>query len=171
MRFGPSAITFAVFVAAAGCTKDGSDDQPAARHQAPEPVNDVEVQQPAPKPSREQPLDIPWLTDEATARKQSTAQQRPLLIDFAAEWCAPCQDMEDRTFRDPALVALIRERFLALKVDVTEMSKDHEAVMKRHGVAQLPVILVLGADGKELMRWTDFVEAGPMRKTLERVSR
>ncbi|MBT8493338.1 MAG: thioredoxin family protein, partial [Deltaproteobacteria bacterium] len=120
-------------------------------------------------PRTRPPAKIDWLRSEEQARARAARDRRMLLIDFAAEWCAPCQEMDEKTFRDPDLASLLAQRYLALKIDVTEMTKEQEALLARYRVKQLPVILVLGPDGKELYRWTDFVAAGPMRDKLEQL--
>src|SRR5438309_1737693 len=46
------------------------------------------------RPRSEAPVEIPWLHDETLAVKQSHATGKPLLIDFGAEWCAACKELD-----------------------------------------------------------------------------
>lgn len=85
---------------------------------------------------------IPWLHDERTAINQSRASGRPLLVDFGAEWCAACKELDLYTWTDPAVAREARERFVPLKVDATD-----DAVMDRiardYAVPGLPAVLMM----------------------------
>lgn len=114
---------------------------------------------------------IDWLDDEKRALARSARTGRPILIDFAAEWCAPCEEMERITFADPAVRTLVGGRLVPLKVDATEMDEATETLMKKYDVSQLPVILVRRPDGDDLIRFTDFVPPRRFVAELERALR
>jgi len=63
------------------------------------------------------PSAVSWVdwSDAAFARAQ--AEKRLVLLDLSAVWCHWCHVMEETTYRDPKVVALIRERFVAIRVD------------------------------------------------------
>jgi thiol:disulfide interchange protein DsbD len=112
---------------------------------------------------------IPWqpFSDEGFDRALDGG--RPVLLDFGADWCLPCREMERTTFRDPDVVRAA-ERFAPFKVDVTLGDDDANAVMARFGVSGVPTYVVLRPDGSEHERLVGFVEADRMRSVLEGVA-
>jgi len=87
---------------------------------------------------------------EATAVEASLAAGRPVMMDFSADWCVPCHEMELGTFTDPRVVAAARG-FDRYKVDLTKYdSPESEASRKRYGITGVPTVVFLGADGREI---------------------
>jgi thiol:disulfide interchange protein DsbD len=109
---------------------------------------------------------IAWrpFSDEALA--QAAAAARPVLIDFEAEWCLPCREMDRTTFRDPAVVRAAVS-FTTLRVDVTSGDPHANELMSRFGVAGVPTYLLVGPDGRERQRFVGFVQAADMLRAME----
>ena len=76
---------------------------------------------------------------------------RPVMLDFYADWCVSCIEMEETTFRDPAVLQAMKGWTL-LKADVTANNADHQALLKRFGLYGPPGMIFFGADGKERHR-------------------
>jgi len=84
--------------------------------------------------------------------KLAAAKQagKPALLDYFATWCTDCVRMEKSTFIDPAVQKLVRERFVALQVDVTDPNNpDAKAVKQQFGVFGPPAMLYFGSNGTE----------------------
>src|SRR5438552_3978122 len=58
-----------------------------------------------------------WRTDYNAARREATEKKRPLLLDFVTENCFWCKKLDSTTFRDPAIVALLNEQFIPIRID------------------------------------------------------
>jgi thioredoxin:protein disulfide reductase len=74
---------------------------------------------------------------------------RPVLLDFYADWCVSCKEMEHITFSDPE----VRKRMagaLMLQADVTANTADDKALLKRFGLFGPPGILFFDANSREL---------------------
>jgi thiol:disulfide interchange protein DsbD len=76
------------------------------------------------------------------------AQGKPLVVDFTAEWCVTCKQIEHTVFAHPTVQARLKDVAL-IRADVTDYSDASRALMQRFGVVGPPTILFLGADGRE----------------------
>jgi thiol:disulfide interchange protein DsbD len=109
---------------------------------------------------------IAWtpFSDDAVAR--AVAAGRPVLIDFEAEWCLPCREMDRTTFRDAAVVRAAAA-FATLRVDVTSADDRVNELMARFAVPGVPTYVLLGPDGHERRRLVGFVGPEEMLRAME----
>ena len=77
------------------------------------------------------------------------AAGRPVMLDFYADWCVSCKEMERFTFSDPQVRRRL-DRMVLLQADVTASSPDDEQLLKRFGLFGPPGILFFGSHGQEL---------------------
>ena len=108
---------------------------------------------------------IPWMPFSDQALADALADGRPVFIDFEAEWCLPCREMDRTTFRDAEVVRALSD-VAALRVDVTSGDEHADALMQRFRVVGVPTYVLLGADGVERRRFVGFVDAAEMRSAL-----
>ena len=118
------------------------------------------------------PVDVPQFEKvdsiaELDARLATT--DRPVLLDFYADWCVSCKEMERFTFSDAAVAARM-SRMLLLKADVTANTDEHKALLKRFGLFGPPGILFFDGQGKERagLRVVGFMKAEPFATVLDR---
>jgi thiol:disulfide interchange protein DsbD len=71
-----------------------------------------------------------------------------LLLDFYADWCISCKEMEIKTFANPAVAKKMQE-FILVQADVTRNNAEHQALLKRFGLFGPPGILLFNAAGEE----------------------
>ena len=95
-------------------------------------------------------VDGPTGLDAALVRAEAAG--RFVMLDFYADWCVSCKEMEDRTFRDPRVLAALGEVRL-LRADVTAYDAADQALMKRVGIFGPPAILFFGPDRVERRRY------------------
>ena len=82
-------------------------------------------------------------------RAIASANGRVVMLDFYADWCVSCIEMEKLTFSDPAVRAEL-DRMLLLQADVTANDDEDKALLKRFGLFGPPGILFFGPNGDEL---------------------
>jgi len=97
------------------------------------------------------------------------ATDRPVMLDFYADWCVSCKEMERFTFTD-ARVAERMGQMLLLKADVTANNDAHKALLKRFGLFGPPGIIFFDGTGQERegMRVVGFMKAAPFATVLDR---
>lgn len=77
------------------------------------------------------------------------AAGRPVMLDFYADWCVSCKEMEAQTFADPAVRAKL-DKAVLLRADVTANSEDDRALLKRFHLFGPPGIILFDAQGHEV---------------------
>ena len=107
---------------------------------------------------------------DAAGVSASLAAGRPVMLDFSADWCAPCHELELNTFSDPRVVAEAR-RFDRYHVDLTKYnSPEAEATRKRYMIPGVPTVVFLGRDGNEIAgaRVEGFVPPEPFIEQMRK---
>ncbi|MGI4847498.1 MAG: protein-disulfide reductase DsbD [Janthinobacterium lividum] len=74
---------------------------------------------------------------------------QPAMLDFYADWCVSCKEMENTTFTDAGVKAQL-DRLLVLQIDVTANTADDRAMLKRFGLFGPPGILFFDGQGREI---------------------
>ena len=87
--------------------------------------------------------------DSAALDARLASAGKPVMLDFYADWCVSCKEMERFTFADPA-VAQAMGRFVLLKADVTANTDAHKALLARFGLFGPPGIIFFDAAGREI---------------------
>ncbi len=83
---------------------------------------------------------------------RASHQGKPVMVDFYADWCTSCKEMEATTFLDPAVRRALTGAVL-LRADVTSDDADDRALLKRFGIFGPPTIAFYGRDGRERARY------------------
>lgn len=93
---------------------------------------------------------IAWKPYTPAVLKAALASGKPVMLDFYADWCLPCQEMEAVTYRNAEVIRGL-ERFESVKVDLTDAS--HEAEMElaeRYQVMGIPTLVFFDPQGREI---------------------
>jgi thiol:disulfide interchange protein DsbD len=100
-----------------------------------------------------------WHDQEGPALAEASASSRKLLVDFRAEWCLPCKEMELKVFSDPAVAAELQKSFVLLKVDLTHEDDEPNAgtIKAKYGVNTLPAVRIANTAGAMVGTFNQFV--------------
>ncbi|CDY76366.1 Cytochrome c-type biogenesis protein DsbD, protein-disulfide reductase [Caballeronia glathei] len=97
------------------------------------------------------------------------AAARPAMLDFYADWCVSCKEMEHLTFSDPR----VRERLAQLnllRADVTANNADDQALLRRFKLFGPPGIIFFDAQGNEVARVVGYEPADKFLKSLDKAA-
>ena len=99
------------------------------------------------------------------------AAGQPVMLDFYADWCVSCKEMERFTFTDPAVQAKLAG-FKLLKADVTANTADDKALLARFGLFGPPGIIFFDAQGREIkgQRIVGFQDGATFLAALQRIA-
>ncbi|OLL29595.1 thiol:disulfide interchange protein [Burkholderia sp. SRS-W-2-2016] len=97
-----------------------------------------------------------------------TAAQ-PAMLDFYADWCVSCKEMEKFTFSDPRVQAKLKQMNL-LRADVTANNPDDQALLKRFNLFGPPGIIFFDHGGREVLRVVGYESVDKFLRTLDRAS-
>jgi len=95
---------------------------------------------------------VNWLynMDDALSRAQS--ENKPIMIDFYADWCGPCRQLDKVTYSDDALSAFLNENLVCLKINVDK----NKTLASNYKIVSIPAIVFVSPDGTEIGRWVGF---------------
>ena len=113
-----------------------------------------------------------WQTYSDDLLAQAREHGRPVIIDFSAAWCTPCRELDERTFRDPAVVRLADEKMVMIKVDLTRGGDPlHERLVSEYAVRGVPTVVFVDRDGHERpeLRLVDYLPPEEFVKRMESV--
>jgi thiol:disulfide interchange protein DsbD len=110
---------------------------------------------------------LQWLPYEVAAVEASLAGTGPVIIDFYADWCAPCRELDEKTFSAPAVRSVL-EGYSRFKVDLTRSTESSQELTTRYRVMGVPTVVVFSG-GEEIFRITGFEPPEQFLKRLEAV--
>lgn len=151
-----------------GATGGASDPwQPLSPFTAASPGQTIVATGPTPttQPASTQPGQWQTLPSGATlaaALQRSASADHPVLVDFFAEWCVACKELEQKTLNQPQVLAAMKH-FDLYRVDITEITPENQALMSQYQIFGLPSLIFFDPAGKEISDARILGFMGPKR--------
>lgn len=111
--------------------------------------------------------EIFWNHDLKAALAEAKQKNQPVFIDFRADWCSVCKDLERNVFPQPAITSLL-QRMVPVKIDATDPNDEVTALLETYGIVGLPTLIILNSDGVEIpgLRVIGSVSPAQLEKKL-----
>lgn len=113
---------------------------------------------------------VNWITNIEEGLALAKEQKKPVMIDFWAEWCAVCKEIDHYTFHDEAAAAALNERFVCIKIDLTRDTSDEaQALIQKYKINGLPLLVFYDSQGNLLdgKRINEFINPTDFLKYLD----
>ena len=115
---------------------------------------------------------VKWIwNDTDLAFSKAVETGKPVIIDFWADWCAACRELDHKTFGKLEVYDYINANFIALKVDGSDITDRVKATWEKYKVRGLPTVLFMSPDGTETGRFEAFRTAEQVMPLLKQHSR
>jgi thiol:disulfide interchange protein DsbD len=103
--------------------------------------------------------EVKWIKNEAAGYAAAKEQNKPIVLDGWADWCVACKEMDKTTFLDPAVISLLKDEWVTVKLDLTESNDANEALAQKYEMPGLPTLVMIPADGdlSKAKRLTGYV--------------
>ncbi len=109
-----------------------------------------------------------WTPYSEAALAAAVAESKPVLLDFYADWCGACHELEEKTYTQSEFIE-ISKQFKLIKFDATEDTPENQKILKKYGVQGLPTVLFINRKGDLLknLTLTQFIEWSELKPILQ----
>lgn len=116
---------------------------------------------------------VHWVPLEEVGN-MAASTNRIILIDFTAEWCAPCHLLDAEVFGDPALANEINTRFVPVRLTDRQREEGRnspavQALQQQYGVKSFPTVIFAAPDGSERGRMEGYGGREQFRRVMETI--
>ncbi len=109
---------------------------------------------------------VVWTPYAPGVLETAAAEGKPVALDFYADWCVPCHQLEHSTYSDPKVAEALNS-FVRVKADATDMRRPEiEDLIERFEVEGLPTLLFLDGKGKEIREARIFGFVSPLEMLI-----
>ena len=110
---------------------------------------------------------LKWNTNLTQAFSIAKENKKPIVLDFTAEWCTACKELESMTFSDKEIKNKLQNNWILAKVDATRDSDRLRTVLKKYNIKGFPTVIFFTPEGKEFARFSGFLPPDKFIKYLQ----
>lgn len=91
---------------------------------------------------------LQWSTDLNQALSEAKTTNKPVFVDFYADWCSYCREMDEGTYTSPQVKEKLTQNYVLVKVDVDE----NPNISSKYQAYSLPTMVIVDSSGNEIKR-------------------
>ncbi|HQE95640.1 MAG TPA: thioredoxin family protein, partial [Candidatus Marinimicrobia bacterium] len=122
------------------------------------------------KTEKAERIEMQWQTYSLPAFESALEAKRPILLDFYADWCIPCKELNKYTFSDPEVIHL-SQNFALFQIDLTgNVTPEIQTLLEKYAIKGVPTIIFINRDGREIedLRLLGFEKADSFIRRMHR---
>lgn len=106
-------------------------------------------------------LPLEWSASLREAQTRARESKKNLFVDFSADWCAACKQIDALTLADPAVREELAAYWVIARIDMTDQTEEGDALQQQYGIQGLPTLLFFPSESQEPhpSRVTEFVDS------------
>jgi len=101
---------------------------------------------------------LKWYENLEKGLNAAEKENKFVIIDNYADWCVACKELEKFTFSEKEVIEILKKNFIAIRLDFTDKNSENEKIKKRLGILGLPTIIFMDKKGKEIDRFSGFLD-------------
>lgn len=110
-----------------------------------------------------------WIMNLEAGLKQAEAEKKPVIIDFWADYCTFCKDLDKNTFSDPRVISEL-QRFVAIKIDGSDLDDpEYNSAVARYDIKGLPTVIFKNSRGEIVRTINSFQKADVVLSYLKSI--
>ena len=110
-----------------------------------------------------------WQKFDNASYETSLQNNEKMILDFYADWCIPCKELDALTFSDERVISKSKE-FTNYKIDMTKtMSDETEAFRNKFKIVGMPTLIFIDSNGNEVERISQFITAEEILEIMAKI--
>lgn len=112
---------------------------------------------------------INWQKNLDQALETAKKSNQLLILDFYADWCPPCKEMEKSTYSDSRVIEQLKN-YIPVKIDIDKKPKladKYDGNARANGGSGIPATIILDASGNQLAKIHGYITAEELMKVLK----